>query len=65
MNPPLTPTPDRPSVLPATPPAKKTLPMPDEAAVKALEEYFARLEAAPPGEEPEWRVEDLFPSSPR
>lgn len=61
MNPPITPRPERISA-PPTPAPQKSLPMPDEATVKALEEYFAKLAAVRPGDEPEWSVEDLFPS---
>jgi len=35
--------------------------MPSDTDVKALEEYFEKLDAVRPGDEPEWCVEDLFP----
>ena len=42
---------------------RKQVPMPDDATIRALEAYFAKLEKDP-GDEPPWLVEDLFPPDP-
>jgi len=55
--------PPRPPVAEDAPP-RTCPPMPDDATIRALEAYFAKLAAVDPADEPAWSVEDLFPPDP-